>query len=366
MKYTLIKGSFHVVGFSPDGDSMMFRARNAAHWEALGGDNKELFDTKLQAGEGAVQLRLQGIDALETHYSPESPPTPADVKGKETALQTKPSPGGYHQPPAIAQAATAKFMELLGVGKAEWRSWGKNTWIDKACFIRDGQEVWVKDKLQDVIPGYIVTSEVEKNGRPIAWVFPGDTDTPDGTDLSKAQLAERLKQSVNYQLLKEGLVYPYFFMTLAGRLRDILISGTKLAQTSARRKQAYLAKNPQKAATTVMHNLWFHDQTLAGVQITDLQQLTDSLPIYPYLFRKAAKTWYRQQLQQYWDAIRAGKPYTFDNKNTRFAVNKLLEDGNPYLFVVSDQDFVKLSEVLELKGEQLTLRSSPMDWVFLS
>ena len=60
------------------------------------------------------------------------------------------------------------------------------------------------------------------------------------------------------------------------------------------------------------------------------------------------------------------QPYTFDNKNTRFAVNKLLEDGNPYLFVVSDQDFVKLSEVLELNGEQLTLRSSPMDWVFLS
>lgn len=365
MKYTLIKGSFHVVGFSPDGDSMMFRAQNPVHWANIGGDNKALFEEKLAAQQGAVQLRLQGIDALETHYSPESPTTPADVKGKETSLQTKPSPGGYHQPDAIGRMATDKFMQLLGVKKAEWKSWGKNTWIDRACFEHDGQEVWVDDKLQDSIPGYIVTSEVEKNGRPISWAFPGDTETADGTELTKTQLAERLKQSVNYQLLKAGLVYPYFFMTLAGSLRNIMMGGTKIAQYSARRKREYLQRKPE-AAPEKVPNLWFYDLTSEGVHISDLKQVTEDMEIYPYLFRKLAKTWYRQQMQMYWDAVRAARPFAFDPNDKRVAVEKLLEDGDPYVFVVSEQDFVKFSEVVYLKGDTLKLKYSPLDLVFLS
>ena len=365
MKYTLIKGSFHVVGFSPDGDSMMFRAQNPLHWVNIGGDNRELFEEKLAVLGGAVQLRLQGIDALETHYSPESPTTPLDVKGKETSLQIKPVAGGYHQPDAIGRMARDYFMQAMGVKKAEWKSWGKNTWIERACFECDAKEVWVKDKLQDVLPGYIVTSEVEKNGRPLSWVFSGDTDIADGTDLTKSPLAAILKQSVNYQLLKEGLVYPYFFMTLAGCLRDILMAGTKLAQTSAARKRAAVEKKPLKTPEKVP-NLWFYDRTDAGVKINDLKQVTDEMEIYPYLFRKLAKTWYRQQMQQYWEAVRAGKPFTFDPLDKRVSVERLLEDGNPYVFVISEQDFVKFNEIIELKGDTLRLRHLPLDLVFLS
>lgn len=365
MKYVLIKGSFHVVGFSPDGDSMMFKAENPGHWEKIGGDSKDLFNEKLVSGDGAVQLRLQGIDALETHYSPTSLPTPADVKGRETSLQTKPVPGGYHQPAAIGQMATDKFMEILGVKKAEWKSWGKNTWIDRACFERDGKEYWVEDKLQDNIPGYIVTGEVEKNGRPIAWVFPGLPDDEDGAELNKTALASRLKQSVNYQLLKYGLVYPYFFMTLAGSLRKVMITAVKLAQYSARRKRAYLERKPE-AAPPKVPNLWFYDQTGEGVEISHLHQVTDDMEVYPYLFRKLVKAWYGQQMEMYWAAIRAQTAFTFDPEDKRVAVEKLLDDGNPYVFVISEQDFVKLSEIMTLKGTTLKLRHSPVDIVFLS
>ena len=365
MKYVLIKGSFHVVGFSPDGDSMMFKAEDSAHWEKIGGDNKDLFNEKLVAGDGAVQLRLQGIDALETHYSPTSLPTPADVKGKETSLQTKPVPGGYHQPAEIGQMATDKFMQIMGVKKAEWKSWGKNTWIDRACFERDGQEYWVDDKLQDYIPGYIVTSEVEKNGRPISWIFPGLPDDTDGVELSKTALASRLKQSVNYQLLKSGLVYPYFFMTLAGSLRKVMMTGAKLAQSSARRKRAYLERKPEVAPAKVA-NLWFYDRTAEGVDIRSLHDVTEAMEVYPYLFRKLVKTWYGQQMTRYWDAIRANVAFTFNPEDKQVAVEKLLDDGNPYVFVISEQDFVKFSEIIELKGSRMKLRHSPLDIVFLS
>ena len=76
MKYLLIKGSLHVVGYSPDGDSMMFKAADPAMWDGLENENKEIFTEKLTKENGAVQLRLEGIDALETHFGPMPLPTP--------------------------------------------------------------------------------------------------------------------------------------------------------------------------------------------------------------------------------------------------------------------------------------------------
>jgi endonuclease YncB( thermonuclease family) len=60
----LIQGTFHVVGYSPDGDSIRFRASNFANWDLLGPGIREINSRQ------HMQLRLQGIDALETHYSP--------------------------------------------------------------------------------------------------------------------------------------------------------------------------------------------------------------------------------------------------------------------------------------------------------
>ena len=84
MNYTLIKGTFHVVGQSPDGDSLKFRASNPKSWDKIITENREKLLENMEENEGVVQLRLQGVDALETHYSP--PPA------------RPPSPG--HEPPA--------------------------------------------------------------------------------------------------------------------------------------------------------------------------------------------------------------------------------------------------------------------------
>ncbi|MCB9110830.1 MAG: hypothetical protein H6634_06240 [Anaerolineales bacterium] len=231
MKYLLIKGSMHVVGYSPDGDSMMFKAANPAMWDGLENENKEIFTEKLTKENGAVQLRLEGIDALETHFGPMPLPTPADLKSKEKEKdkEKKPKPGSYKQPEELGRIATEAFMWLVGVKKPQWRKFGKTTWVAKACFEKDGQEIWLDEKQSDHIPAYIVTSNIEKNGRPLAWVFPGDTNDADGSELTKEMLAERLEKSVNYQLLRYGLVYPYFFMTLAGKLRDKLIEAVRRA-----------------------------------------------------------------------------------------------------------------------------------------
>lgn len=365
MKYILIKGTFHVVGYSPDGDSMMFKAANPKHWAGLEGDSKPLFEEKLNEGEGAVQLRLQGIDALETHYSPPRPRTPSDIRGKETEQQSKPKAGGYHQPAAIGQFATDAFLQIMGVKQTEWRAWGKNTWIDRAEVLHNGERVWVDDKQQDQLTGYIVSSEVEKNGRPISWVFAGDCDIPDGKVIDKDELAKLLPRSVNYILLRKGLVYPYFYSSMAGVLRKKMITATKLGRSLAERKKRYLAKKPEKTPEKVA-NLWFYDQMEQGVQIPDLQCLVENTELFPYLFRKAAKAWYRQKMEAYWQAVREGKPFTFDPDDTRFKVAGLLDDGNPRIFVQSEQDFARLGDILTIKDDVLTLSHSPMDLVFLA
>lgn len=371
MQYTLIKGKFHVVGFSPDGDSMMFKADNPALWQALEGNGKALFEKKLalEKNQGAVQLRLQGIDALETHYSPPPLRTPSTLSKKASAKQTKPVAGGYHQPDAIGQMATNKFLNILGVDRVEWRKWGKTTWIDRACFKekgtrgKKGKETWVDDKFAEVITGYIVTSEVEKNGRPLAWIFAGKTTSKEG-ELTKNDLAKRLKDSVNYQLLKYGLVYPYFYASMAGVLRKKMITATKMARSSAKRKQKYLAKKPSKAPEKVA-NLWFYDKSDEGIKIADLHTLTEHTELYPYLFRKTVKTWYRQQMQHYWQSIEGNKRFTFDADDKKLAIEGLLDDGNPRVFDSSEQDFVRLSEIMELKNGTLKLLRNPMDLVFL-
>lgn len=62
MAFILIKGRFHVVGYSPDGDSIRFQAYNLEHWSKLQGISPELNE------ENHAQIRLIGIDSLETHF----------------------------------------------------------------------------------------------------------------------------------------------------------------------------------------------------------------------------------------------------------------------------------------------------------
>src|SRR4051812_14468705 len=63
MPFSLIKGTFHVAGYSPDGDSIRFQADDKSLWAKLSGP-----PAKLNAREH-TQLRFEAIDTLETHYA---------------------------------------------------------------------------------------------------------------------------------------------------------------------------------------------------------------------------------------------------------------------------------------------------------
>ncbi|MFN8412082.1 MAG: hypothetical protein U0Z26_06815 [Anaerolineales bacterium] len=179
-------------------------------------------------------------------------------------------------------------------------------------------------------------------------------------------LFNRLEKSVNYQLLRYGLVYPYFFMTLAGRLRNKLIEAVRRAQADGLQKRQTLEHSTAERSCKIP-NLWVYDRSVdEGIKIVDLNAITDEMEIHPYLFRKIIKVWYAQQMERYWTALRERNPYTFDENDKSLNLAGLFEDGDPTVFIVSDQDFVKFSEIVQIKDNTLQLLRHPMDIVFLS
>ncbi len=355
MPYFLIKGVFLAVGYSPDGDSIRFQAHDPSLWKKIQTENRERFEERLADDDGIVTLRLQGIDALETHYSPGFQRIPRHLD--ETAEQRfhRPKPGDHKQPRDLGYYAGSELLRMVGVTDVKWRRWGKNVWIDHAVIERDGQSIRVEDKNQDRVPGYIITEDVERNGRPIAWVFAGNhAPLPDGTPLNKEQVAEMAGESLNYKLLRGGSVYPYFFMTLPAVLRNKLVEAARLAQRDA--EAGLHDEHP---------SVWTLDKCADGIIVDRLQVVTQENAMLPYIFRKIIQHWYRRRVDQYIDYLRGldEPPPGFDPHIT---LDGFFDDTNPYLFVVKDQDFVRLDHVLRIEGNHLMMTQYPYDLVFLS
>jgi endonuclease YncB( thermonuclease family) len=222
MGFHLIKGTFHVMGYSPDGDSIRFRAENEANWNLLGPGRLTINSKK------DVQLRLEGIDTLETHFS---------------------APGGeVHQPRSLANAATDFLLSHLHIKNVVWDNAHRN--IVKA---------------KDGTPGYILTQQKDINGRPVSFVFAGTPSEQDGSNVFLD--SKRLKDSLNYQTLALGNAYPTYYMGLFSDLRKTLTE----AATKARTKHLGVYK---------------HDKTNTGVVLDKLVVIIDEQPILPKLFRR--------------------------------------------------------------------------------
>lgn len=222
MGFRLIKGTFHAKGYSPDGDSIRFRAESEENWKLLGPGRLTINSQK------DVQLRLEGIDTLETHFS---------------------TPGGeVHQPRSLANAATDFLLSHLNITNVVWDS-AHRTVV----------------QADDGTPGYILSKQKDINGRPVCFVFAGNAPEKDGSDIFLD--GKRLKQSLNHQTLAAGNAYPTFYQGLFSELRKVL---TETA-TKARAKNVGVYKL---------------DKTNSGVVLDRLAVIIDEQPILPKLFRR--------------------------------------------------------------------------------
>jgi hypothetical protein len=222
MPLNLVKGRFRILRSQPDGDSIQFYPSDRAAFTKL--------HLPARANhKGGVQLRLDAIDALETHYA---------------------APHGavmQHQPLGLAHEAADALLEFLGF----------------AAFTRDEETITASAPAQTA--GYILTRFADTHGRPVALVFPGDQE---GRDLRSVRVdVEMLQASANYQLIAIGAAYPTYYSRLYPDLRNALTTVADQARTNRL-------------------GVWARDATTTGATIAQLADLTDTLVVLPKLFRR--------------------------------------------------------------------------------
>lgn len=216
-QFKIIKGAFHVKGYQPDGDSIRFEAEDPSRWDAFQWESV----SKKKAAK--KQLRIEAIDALETHYE------------------------GYSQPRPFALAALERLLKLLGIENIQY-----------------SLNVTVIVKADDAQPGFIAVSGLDRYDRPISILFPASAKLTDGSLLTADRLP--LEKSVNYILAREGLVYPTFYTSTDKIVAEKIRKAVRLARREAR-------------------GLWAIDRT-SDLVLWDTRTIQEDVTILPKLFRR--------------------------------------------------------------------------------
>lgn len=217
----VIAGTYRILGAQPDGDSIRFYPDDVSEWDLVKGPHSVRTNAK-----GGAQLRLDGIDALETHYA---------AKG-----------GVLHQPLDLAHDAANALLD----------------WVGFRGVSRTPNET-VTDSRPERVRGYIVTRGTDLYGRCVAFAGRGKPPGRSGTSIHFDRAA--LRRTANYRLAVSGHAFPSFYFRLFPDLRDEL---TKAVKKAGKR------------------GIWKVDRTSSGVTIKDLGTLTDKAVILPKLFRR--------------------------------------------------------------------------------
>ncbi|MEV7413936.1 nuclease [Streptomyces sp. NPDC089919] len=226
MPMLVIEGSYRVLGARPDGDSVRFTPADPAHWDLVPGPH-----AVRRNKSGSAQLRLDGIDTLETHYTP--------AHGSE-----------LHQPAPYAEQAAAELTGRLGFTSVLRDASGTVTGSEPAQ-----------------VPGYVLTRGADVNGRCVAIAGRGPAPAPSGAQVHVD--AELVRQSVNHHQLAQGLAYPTYYSKLYPELREAMTAAVVRARSAG-------------------WGLWPVDATLSGAKTDGLGSLTESVVLLPKLFRRLA------------------------------------------------------------------------------
>lgn len=237
MPFTLIKGTFHLVGqqangqpngFQPDGDSIQFKPANPSLLDRL----TQIKRPYRLSSIGSTQLRFEGLDALELHFAG----------------------AANHQPRPLADNARDFLTGALGLNPVPYVP-PANITVDPPV-------------PHDAAPGYILSRSLEVNGRPVAFAFAGAAQEPDGADVFLD--ANRLQNSLNFALVASGNAYPLFYDTLFVSLRAVLAAAAVQARAAGR-------------------GLWPQDLSNTGLNVQTADDLEQNGVIFPKLFRRLSE-----------------------------------------------------------------------------
>ncbi|MET7599034.1 nuclease [Streptomyces sp. NPDC005496] len=222
MPMLLIKGLYEVKGSQPDGDTVAFTPDAPAEWDLVGGGRGRAVE---HSATGRAKLRLDAIDALETHYGANR----------------------VHQPLRFAHAARDELLSWIGFTEVQ----------------REGENVIATTP--DAVPGFVLTRGTDVHGRCIALAGRGAPPGDSGREIDVDPAV--LRTTLNHHLLTVGLTYPTFYRSLFTSLRAEMAITAEQARTAGR-------------------GLWPTDVTLSGVKVSGLSSLTDDAVLLPKLFRR--------------------------------------------------------------------------------
>ncbi len=298
MSYTLIKGTFALsyqgqrhVGSRPDGDSVWFKPDRPQLLNDLGGRN-----AKFNGGDFA-QLRFEGIDALELHY-----------------------PWSDHQHKEAAVAARDFLLKKIGFTDVEY---APNP--DIPASVRSSEPPSVR--------GYMLSRNIDPFGRPVAFVFARAAPEADGANVFLR--VNRLDQSVNAMLMKEGHVYPAYYGArentggLPWELRNHL---TDLADRAWERNKG----------------VWAVDKSRSNPKIKNKKELM-KLAIWPKLYRRLA--------------------VYFNDGNTGLGnfVNWLRAKPNrdDYMWIIPRAEEGNMHDIFKVSGNKINMLFWPEDLIII-
>src|SRR3954447_12249304 len=143
-RYTLIEGQYRIhradhplLGPQPDGDTIRFKPNNPELVRRL----RRISGRPPAIKTGGINIRYEGIDALETHFE------------------------GAHQNTALAVAARDANLKLIG-------------YTNVTFFPNHPNNVSAVDR--DPLPGFVIANGIEANGRLLGLVYAGAPPAGDG------------------------------------------------------------------------------------------------------------------------------------------------------------------------------------------
>jgi hypothetical protein len=154
---------------------------------------------------------------------------------------------GYHQPRPFAIAALESLLEMLNI---------------KSVIYSIGiTQIVAAD---DSKPGFIASASTDRFGRPVSYLFPKKAKLTDGAVMDSSELP--VEDSINFQLAREGLVYPTFYTTtdrvFAEKIRAVISRARKTKR-----------------------GIWSIDRT-ADFSLWDVRTLQEDILILPKIFRR--------------------------------------------------------------------------------
>ncbi len=270
MPFTIISGEFVPEAGRPDGDSIRFRPDDPTPLFSLPRRGRPPI---ISSRNGTIQLRFEGIDTMESRAA---------------------------EP--FSSDATNSNLELCGVPN------GTGT-----------------------ARGYIFSTQIGPNGRPISFAYAGDAPEADGSSIFVD--VDRMKESVNFQQLSRGHAYPLFYDTLFNDLRRAMADEVVTARAKG-------------------DNVWSADVTNTGATYSGRDSLERIPPIFPKLWRR---------LNSYSRDRDVANPE--DLSEFMDFLNSLREER---ILIISEQRTTGFDNVLEVNDDVIKMTVLPEDIIIMS